>query len=94
YRSDADFGKSVRGGRMASYLNERGLAILDALDDVAGAAKATPAQVALAWLMRRPGIAAPIASATKLDQLADLTAAMHLDLDTQQMAALDAASAD
>jgi aryl-alcohol dehydrogenase-like predicted oxidoreductase len=94
YRSDADFGKSVRGGRMASYLNDRGRAILAGLDAVAAASNATPAQVALAWLMRRPGIAAPIASATNLDQLADLTAAMHLDLDTQQMAMLESASAD
>ena len=94
YRSDADFGKSVRGGRMASYLNDRGRAILAGLDAVAAASNATPAQVALAWLMRRPGIAAPIASATNLEQLADLTAAMHLDLDKPQMTLLDMASAD
>lgn len=94
YRSEADFGKSVRGGRVASFLNERGHAILDTLDAVAAAARATPAQVALAWLMQRPGIAAPIASATSLEQLTDLVAAMHLELDAASIAALDAASDD
>jgi aryl-alcohol dehydrogenase-like predicted oxidoreductase len=74
YRSAADFGKSPRGAGMKRYLDERGLRILAALDEVSARLKATPAQVALAWLMARPSITAPIASATNLDQLADLIA--------------------
>ncbi len=64
YRSPEDFGKSPRGARMPGYLNDRGRAMLAALDDVAGEHHATPAQVALAWLIARPGLTAPIASAT------------------------------
>src|SRR5207253_4719234 len=65
YRSVADLGKSVRGGgAVKQYLNERGLAVLGALDAVAGTIGATPAQVALAWQIARPSITAPIASAT------------------------------
>jgi len=94
YRSPNDFGKSVRGGRMAAYLDARGLAVLAALDDVAAATKRNPAQVALAWLMARPAIAAPIASATSLAQLEDLTAAMTLELSAAQMAMLNVAGGD
>src|SRR5215207_2934636 len=68
YRSEADFGKSARGQRMSKYLNERGRRILAALDEVAAQHRATPAQVALAWLIARPGLTAPIASATSLYQ--------------------------
>lgn len=93
YRSEADFKKSPRGGGAKKMLNERGLRILKALDDVSPRLKATPAQVALAWLMARPSITAPIASATNLDQLADLIAAVHLKLDADAIKALDAASA-
>jgi aryl-alcohol dehydrogenase-like predicted oxidoreductase len=91
YRSERDFGKSVRGGRMGNYLNERGLRILAALDQVAIHHAATPAQVALAWLMARPGIAAPIASATSLDQLQDLIAAARLRLEPSDIEKLDQA---
>ncbi len=93
YRSAADFGKSIRGGRMGAYLNDRGRRILSALDEVAAATRSTPAQVALAWLMTRPTLAAPIASATSLEQFTDLAAALHLTLDAQALARLDAASA-
>jgi aryl-alcohol dehydrogenase-like predicted oxidoreductase len=93
YRSAADFKKSPRGGGMASRLNERGLRILKALDDVSARLNATPAQVALAWLIARPSITAPIASATNMDQLKDLVAAVHLKLDPAAIKALDAASA-
>src|SRR5437870_10262109 len=73
YRSAADLSKSPRGERMVKkYLNKRGFRILDALDQVAGQLKTTPAQVALAWLIARPSVTAPIASATNLDQLNDL----------------------
>jgi aryl-alcohol dehydrogenase-like predicted oxidoreductase len=93
YRSEADFGKSPRGGRMAAYLDERGRAILAALDEVAQATGATPARVAIAWLMAQPGLTAPIASATSLAQLDELVAAARLSLDADAMARLDAASA-
>jgi aryl-alcohol dehydrogenase-like predicted oxidoreductase len=93
YRSEADFGKSTRGGRMASYLNERGHSILSALDEAADEHHATPAQVALAWLMARPGLTAPIASATSLEQLAELMGAASLELDEDTIMLLDAASA-
>ena len=91
YRSERDFGKSVRGGRMGNYLNERGLRVLAALDQVALHHAATPAQVALAWLMSRPGIAAPIASATSLDQLQDMIAAARLRLEPSDIEKLDRA---
>jgi aryl-alcohol dehydrogenase-like predicted oxidoreductase len=93
YRSEADSGKSPRGGRMKSYLNERGLRILKALDDVSARTKSRPAQVALAWLMARPSITAPIASATSLTQLEDLVAATRLKLDREAIKELDTASA-
>jgi aryl-alcohol dehydrogenase-like predicted oxidoreductase len=94
YRSEADFKKSPRGGGMKSRLNERGLHILAALDQVSVRLKATPAQVALAWLMARPSITAPIASATNLEQLNELIAATRLELDAEAVRQLDAASAD
>jgi aryl-alcohol dehydrogenase-like predicted oxidoreductase len=93
YRSAADFGKSARGGGMQKYLNERGLRILAALDEVAARLQATPAAVALAWLMQRPGITAPIASATTLAQLEEILAATRLKLDAEAVKALDSASA-
>jgi aryl-alcohol dehydrogenase-like predicted oxidoreductase len=93
YRSEADFGKSVRGGRMAAYLNDRGRRILGALDGVAARKDATPAQVALAWLMARPGLTAPIASATSVEQLQDIVQATKLRLDETDIAELDRASA-
>jgi aryl-alcohol dehydrogenase-like predicted oxidoreductase len=93
YRSAADFGKSPRGAGMKRYLDERGLRILAALDEVSARLKATPAQVALAWLMARPSITAPIASATSLDQMEDLIASAHLELDADAIKALDQASA-
>jgi aryl-alcohol dehydrogenase-like predicted oxidoreductase len=92
YRSEADFGKSQRGGRMSSYLNPRGHRILAALDAVSERHGANPAQVALAWLMARPGLTAPIASATSVDQVEDLVASTRLDLDADAISALDKAS--
>jgi aryl-alcohol dehydrogenase-like predicted oxidoreductase len=93
YRSEADFGKSVRGGRMAAFLNERGLRVLAALDAVATEAGATPAQVALAWLAARPGVTAPIASATSLAQLDETLGVLTLELSDGQLERLTAASA-
>jgi len=93
YRSEADFGKSPRGGRIGDYLNPRGYRILAALDAVSARHGAKPAEVALAWLMQRPSVTAPIASATSLEQLASLVAAVKLTLTSEDVAALDAASA-
>lgn len=93
YRSQADLAQSPRGAKVKGYLNERGQRILNALDEVAGRYRATPARVALAWLMRRPGVTAPIASATNLDQLNELVEATRLELDAAAVARLTEASA-
>ena len=93
YRSEADYGKSPRGGGMKKYLNARGLRILGALDDVAARVGAKPGQVAIAWLIAQPGITAPIASATSVAQLEELLAATRLTLDAEALRALDEASA-
>jgi aryl-alcohol dehydrogenase-like predicted oxidoreductase len=74
------------------YLNPRGTQILAALDAVATDHRATPAQVALAWLMARPGITAPIASATSVEQLRELFGAAQLELSDNEIAQLTAAS--
>lgn len=94
YRSEADLGKSVRGARVGEvYFNDRGFRILAALDALAQAHAGNPARIALAWLMARPAITAPIASATTLAQLDDLMAATEVKLTPEDMAQLDAASA-
>jgi aryl-alcohol dehydrogenase-like predicted oxidoreductase len=93
YRSEADYAKSARGPGMKKYLNERGVRILDALDDVAARLHATPASVSLAWLMAQPGVDAAIASATSLSQLQQLIAATRLSLDEVDRQQLDDASA-
>jgi len=93
YRSEADAVKSPRGGNIVKkYLNDRGRRVLDALDSAAAQLKATPAQVALAWQMARPGLTAPIASATSLAQWQELAGAARLRLDGATIAAIDAAS--
>jgi aryl-alcohol dehydrogenase-like predicted oxidoreductase len=91
YRSEADLAGSRRGDAVKKYLNARGQRILDALDEVAGAHGARPAEVALAWVMASPGVTAPIASATSTEQLASLAGAAELRLSTEQKARLDAA---
>jgi aryl-alcohol dehydrogenase-like predicted oxidoreductase len=93
YRSEADLSKSPRGRGAKRYMDARGMAILAALDEVAKAQSATPAQVALAWLMAQPGVTAPIASATSVDQLTEILGAARLKLDAAQLDALNAASA-
>jgi aryl-alcohol dehydrogenase-like predicted oxidoreductase len=90
YRSKSDLAQSKRGEGVAKYLDERGQRILQALDDVAREHEATQAQVALAWLMARPGITAPIASATRIGQLDDLFGATRLKLSPEAMRTLDA----
>lgn len=94
YRSEADFGKSPRGSGMAKRLNPRGLAILSALDAVAARHATSQAAVALAWLMAQPSIAAPIASATSLEQFRQIVGAASLQLSPDDVAALDEASAE
>ena len=93
YRSEADLAKSARGGAVKDYLNPRGFRILDALDAVAARHKAKPAEVALAWIMARPGVTAPIASATSIEQVDSLVRATGLSLTSADMDALNAASA-
>jgi aryl-alcohol dehydrogenase-like predicted oxidoreductase len=93
YRSEADLTKSPRGKTVKRYLTERGFHILDALDQVAKQHSSTPARVALAWLMARPSITAPISSASNLDQLKDLMAATALELDSSSIELLNRASA-
>ncbi|HEU5094477.1 MAG TPA: aldo/keto reductase, partial [Reyranella sp.] len=93
YRTDADLGKSKRGAGVKKYLNDKGLAVLKALDAAAKKHNATNTQVALAWLMQRKSITAPIASATSVDQLKDLIAAPRIELDADSVAAIDKASA-
>jgi len=92
YRSEADLSKSARGAGVKKYLNDRGFRILAALDQVAEKYRSTPAQVSLAWLMARPGITAPIASATSVDQLNQLIDAARLELDRASITLLDQAS--
>lgn len=89
YRAEADLKKSPRGARMKANFSERGLAILTALDKVASAHRATPAQVALAWLMARPSVTAPIASATSAAQLKELAWAGELKLTAEDLKTLD-----
>jgi aryl-alcohol dehydrogenase-like predicted oxidoreductase len=92
YRSEQDLAQSVRGQGVKKYMNERGFRILAALDEVAERYQGTPARVALAWLISRPTVTAPIASATSIAQLDDLMAAVDLKLDQQALALLDQAS--
>lgn len=93
YRSEADFNKSKRGQGISKYLNDRGFKILKALDEVSAELNTTPAAVSLAWLINRPGITAPIASATSVAQLQDTIKAVELDLDTEAIHKLNEASA-
>ena len=92
YRSEADMAKSARRDMVKKYLNERGFRILDSLDKVAQQFNATPARVALAWLINHPGITAPIASATNLKQLSELIEATKLKLDYSSIKLLNQAS--
>jgi aryl-alcohol dehydrogenase-like predicted oxidoreductase len=93
YRSENDLSKSQRGQGVKKFLNDRGFRILKALDTVADQHKATSAQVSLAWLMARPSITAPIASATSVDQLNELAKATRLELSHSDIEQLNQASA-
>ena len=93
YRSEADLSNKARGGKVKHYLNERGFRILATLDEVAREYNSTPAKVSLAWLNSRSTIAAPIASATNLDQLKELLDGASLGLDQSAINLLNEASA-
>ena len=93
YRSEADLEGKARGGGVKKYVNARGFGIVKALDDVAARHGATPAQVALAWLLAQPAIAAPIASATTPAQLSEILKSTELKLGADDLAALNKASA-
>jgi aryl-alcohol dehydrogenase-like predicted oxidoreductase len=93
YRSREDAEGGARGGRVSAYFDERGMRILAALDEVAVETNAAPASIALAWLMRKRGVTAPIASATSLSQLETMIAAGSLELSSDQMELLDEAGA-
>ncbi len=90
YRTKADFEGKARGGSAGMYNNEANLALLGRIDAVAKRHNATMAQVALAWLMARPSVTAPIASATSPAQLADILKSVDVKLTAEDMAALDA----
>jgi aryl-alcohol dehydrogenase-like predicted oxidoreductase len=94
YRSQADLGQSARGGGIGKkYLNERGFRILEALDEVAAVHQNVPAVIALAWLIGRESITAPIASATSVEQLSQIVKAVEISLTESERARLDEASA-
>ena len=93
YRGEADLGQSPRGGGVKAYLNPRGFRILAALDEVAARHGVKPATIALAWIVARRGVTAPIASATSLAQVESLVRAATLELSAEDVAALDLASA-
>ena len=93
YRSEADLSQSQRGQGVKKYLNDRGFRILKALDEVAVNYKSTPASIALAWVIARPGITAPIASATSTKQLKSIIDATQLNLDDDSIKLLNDASA-
>src|SRR5260221_4122012 len=92
YRNKQDLGQSARGEDVEKYLDARGLRILAALDEVAAQYNVKPAQIALAWLLSRPGIIAPIASATSISQLDTLIGAARLQLDAASLKKLTDAS--
>ena len=89
YRKQEDLEGRARGGLASAFFNERGLHLLAALDTVAARHGATQAQVALAWLMARPSVTAPIASATNLTQLSDILGSVELNLTPEDFAALE-----
>jgi aryl-alcohol dehydrogenase-like predicted oxidoreductase len=92
YRSKADTEGRARAVGAGKYLNEYGLGVLKALDEVAARYEAKPGQIAIAWLIARPSVTAPIASATTLEQVAELVEAAEIELDADSIAKIDAAS--
>jgi aryl-alcohol dehydrogenase-like predicted oxidoreductase len=92
YRSAADAEGRARGSRVTKYLTDYGFGVIAALDDVAKRYNALPVQIAMAWLMARPSVTAPIASATNLDQLAELLKSAEIKLDADAIEQIDKAS--
>ena len=92
YRSKADIEGRARGPGVAKYLTDFGLGVIKALDEVAARYEAKPGQIALAWLIARPSVTAPIASATNLEQVAELVEAAEIELDADSIAMIDTAS--
>ncbi|MGZ4098268.1 MAG: aldo/keto reductase, partial [Bacteroidia bacterium] len=92
YRSEKDLSKSVRGAKAATYLNERGLRILNALDEISSKHHCSNSSVAIAWLLTRPAVSAPIASATSIQQLEHLFVGASLKLTNNELLALNEAS--
>jgi aryl-alcohol dehydrogenase-like predicted oxidoreductase len=94
YRAGKDLPATARAsGVQKTYMNDRGFAVLAAVEKVASKVGATPAQVALSWMVHRPSITAPIASATSVAQLKEILGAVDLELDGEATATLDKASA-
>jgi len=93
YRTEDDFSKSVRGGRMGDLLEGKGADVLEAMDAVAAESGATLAQIALAWLIAQPGVTAPIASATSAVQVEELLGATAIRLSDDQLERLTTAGA-
>lgn len=93
YRSEADLNKSKRGAGIKKYLNDRGQRILNALDEAAKEYNVTPATIALAWVIARPSVTAPIASTTSIEQLNELSKAVSLNLPAEVIEKLTEASA-
>lgn len=91
YRSADDLGKSPRGARVKPYLDGKGPAVLAVMDRIAAETGATLSQIALAWVAAQPGVTAPIASATSVEQLDELMGSLDLSLSAEQFAALSAA---
>jgi aryl-alcohol dehydrogenase-like predicted oxidoreductase len=92
YRTRADMEGRTRGSRVEKYLNDYGLGVVQALEEVAKRYEAKPGQIAMAWLIARPSVTAPIASATNLEQLGELVEAADIELDAESIAKIDAAS--
>lgn len=92
YRSEADLQKSVRGKGVKKYLNEKGLTVLAALDEVSQKHNTKPAAISLAWLLAQPTISAPIVSATSIKQLEVIISAVSLQLDKDDLLKLNIAS--
>ena len=93
YRDKKDVARNERGGEVAKYLGKRGNRVLGVLDDVASAQQSTVASVALAWLLTKPNVVAPVVSARRPEQVAELVAAVTLQLTRHQLADLDRVSA-
>jgi aryl-alcohol dehydrogenase-like predicted oxidoreductase len=92
YKSRADAAGRARSSRVEKYFNDYGFGVIKALEEVGQRYDAKPGQIAIAWLIARPSVTAPIASATNLEQLAELVEAAEIDLDAESIQKLDAAS--